>query len=369
MTAERDSRSKAFEEALVDTMRHPVLVLLDDLHVKWANKAFCELFQIRPEEAADKHICELGNGQWGIPELKKLLRETLPRQEVVRDCRVEHEFESLGRRSMVINARRLNRVIVLAIEDTTSPQKDLLEQEEVNRELEQRVSERTAEAELRAKQLRALTAELSVSRQKERRRLAHILHDELQQLLVASQMVISHAKKLSDLEQIRGKLAKADGYIQKAVTESRTLAAELSPPVLQKRGLIPALHWLGEQMHGHHDLAVTVKNELKTSPELSQDLRDFLFQSVRELLFNVVKHAGVHEAWVRVFLRKNGDLVLAVEDMGKGCDPDKLERITTSGFGLFNIRERLESIGGSLRGAAGAEGKGCCVEMTVPLDD
>jgi len=100
--------------------------VLDDQHrVATANPAFYRAFRVKPPETIGRPIYDLGNGQWDIPELHKLLEEILPENQAFDDFRVEHEFESIGRRVMMINARRLDHIqmILLAIEDVTDQER------------------------------------------------------------------------------------------------------------------------------------------------------------------------------------------------------------------------------------------------------
>ena len=117
-------------DAIVETVSQPLLVLDADLRVVNANRAFCGHFQVSAEETEGALLYDLGNGQWDIPELRRLLGEVLPREQTVEDFRVEHKFETLGRRIMRLNARSLKRpgepdTILLAISDVTE-REDLL---------------------------------------------------------------------------------------------------------------------------------------------------------------------------------------------------------------------------------------------------
>jgi two-component sensor histidine kinase/PAS domain-containing protein len=113
-----------YAEAIVRTVRQPLLVLADSFVVEAANPAFYRTFQVRPEETEGRPIHELGNGQWNIPALRELLEHVLPADGHVEGFRVEHEFEQIGRRVMLLNAHRMELAdrparILLAIEDIT----------------------------------------------------------------------------------------------------------------------------------------------------------------------------------------------------------------------------------------------------------
>lgn len=115
---------RGIAEAILATMRQPLLVLNGDLRVVTANPAFFKTFEVDEREITRRLVYELGNGQWDIPELRELLEDILPNSGAVDEFRVEHEFEMIGRRVMVLNAHRMERAdrpdtILLAIDDVT----------------------------------------------------------------------------------------------------------------------------------------------------------------------------------------------------------------------------------------------------------
>ncbi|MFW6060624.1 MAG: PAS domain S-box protein, partial [Phycisphaeraceae bacterium] len=233
-----------------------------------------------------------------------------------------------------------------------------------NQELEQRVAERTAEAEQRAAQLRALTSELAQAEQRERRRLAQVLHDDLQQLLVGVKMQAGlldqadEAARPRYVEQIRE-------LIDEAVQSARSLSHELSPQVLYEKGLAAALHWLAEQKCEKLNLTVHVDADERADPG-NEDVRVLLFDAVRELLLNVTKHAGTTEAWVRLHPDACGGIELTVTDEGSGFDPRANgQRTKGAGLGLFGMQERLALFGGELT-VESQPNTGTRVTMRVP---
>jgi PAS domain-containing protein len=154
--AVRDPKELAlhYMRTLVDVARESFLILDNNLRVLSANPIFYQTFQVNATETEGKPLYDLGNGQWNIPELKKLLEEILPKDKVVRNYEVTHAFEKIGQKTMQLNARQVDTVqlIIIAIEDVTvrkSLEKKLGEEaktltikvEDRTKELEERVNE------------------------------------------------------------------------------------------------------------------------------------------------------------------------------------------------------------------------------------
>jgi PAS domain S-box-containing protein len=232
----------------------------------------------------------------------------------------------------------------------------------LNEELEMRVKERTAVAERRAVQLQELAAELELAEQRERRRLAMILHDGLQQILVAAKLNLGVLSRAGDLPAATKEIS---GLINEAIEMSRSLTAELGPPMLFRSGMGASLRWLVRWFHERHHLTVklTAPEEMAPMPE---EVSILLFRSVRELLFNVVKHAGSAVSFVDV-VQREGWIRVSVSDEGAGFDPTQIrgEGGSSGGFGLFSISERLGFLGGKME-MDSALGRGSRFILTVP---
>jgi PAS domain S-box-containing protein len=238
--------------------------------------------------------------------------------------------------------------------------------QELNDTLEQRVSDRTRDLLVYQENLRAMTSELVVTEQRERRRLSTELHDYLAQLLVVCRMKLAQAINEWSMTALKTNLEEIDQILSDSLSYTRTLIAELSPSILYELGLVPALKWLGQQME-RHSLRVQVQHG-DQAIELSEDQAIFVFQAVRELLFNVIKHSGVSEAIVSLKRTGSQELHVKVEDAGKGFHPSPIstDYSKPGRFGLFSIRERTEALGGRFD-IESAPGKGTQATLVVPL--
>lgn len=230
-------------------------------------------------------------------------------------------------------------------------------------ELELRVRERTKNLHERSEQLRRMTGQLALAEQRERQRLSHILHDGLQQILVAAKFRLDIINRNTDLLQAKDEVSE---LIDTAIDTSRSLTAELSPPILLHGDFVSSLEWLARWMHDKHGLEVNLVSHRKMKP-FTTEATLLLFQAVRELLFNVVKHSGVDT--VRIDVSQFEDrIVLSIEDEGVGFDMRKLhsKKRPSGGAGLRSVQERISYIGGHLE-IDSTPGRGSRFELIAPL--
>jgi PAS domain S-box-containing protein len=213
----------------------------------------------------------------------------------------------------------------------------------------------------RAKQLQKLSLELSQAEDRERHRLAEILHDDLQQVLVAAKFHLALLGNLPQESSSRMIIAEIEHMISDAIQKSRNLSHELSPAVLHRNDFSEIAAWLANQVYLTHGLEVAIKSP-RTILVRSEPLRVFLFRSTQELLFNVVKHARVNHATIRIREIRNC-VCISVVDQGRGFDPDELSE--SEGFGLFSIRERVQLLGGHMR-IKSTRGKGSISTIIIP---
>lgn len=223
----------------------------------------------------------------------------------------------------------------------------------------------TATYEAAASRIQELTSELILCEQAERHRIAHILHDDLQQRLVAFQMRVTRLSRSLSEEQA-ALTAGADTLVTEALHIARTLTDELSLPVLKGEDITATLDWLVLRMARMHDLSVEMASARPIC--VPTHVHVLVYQLVRELLFNVVKHSGVDRADVKL-TREEDRLVVLVEDGGVGFDPAaRLGRRPASqgGSGLNSVKERLALLGGGLE-VDTAPGNGTRMTILVPL--
>ncbi len=148
---------------VVDTAREPFLILDKDLRILSANEAFYRTFQVTAKHVEGKLIYKLGDGQWNIPALKRLLEDVLPKESFFRDFEVDHDYSIVGKKTLLMNAREVfepglkgakhPKMIVLAMEDVTRQRMMEEKLTAYSKELEERVIARTKELEQRLEKL------------------------------------------------------------------------------------------------------------------------------------------------------------------------------------------------------------------------
>jgi len=294
------------------------------------------------------------------------------------------EFPSVtknGRRVLLeVNVRRVllgDRPLAFAVfRDVTEHKRMEALLQQANERLEEQVRARTTELidtvdrlqaamkELkhRTSQLQKLTQELSRAEDRERKRLAAFLHDDLQQTLAAAQnrlgvladQIESNSEAAQSLEQTRQML-------DEAIEKSRTLSQELGPPAQCSGSLATMLGWLAGQMERKHGLTVHMEILGEVRPD-SEAVRSLLYKTAEEVLLNVVKHAQIEEANLRL-QRTNDELWLIISDWGRGFDVESLAE--TAGRGLLTVCERAEALGGRTK-IQSTPGRGTVFFVAVP---
>jgi signal transduction histidine kinase len=227
-----------------------------------------------------------------------------------------------------------------------------------------------AEEELREKQsqLDAAVMEVAMAEEKERRRIASDLHDQVGQSLILSRIKLAMLSGDPAYEQVRDELDEISGIIGQALQDVRTLTFQISPPLLNDIGLKASLGWLANKMRTDYGLAVNLSGEDELLP-IGSEHRSTVYRAVRELLINVAKHADTMEASIHVD-RIGDTMSVKVKDGGCGFDISQVGKKLPrdGGFGLIHMRRRIEHLGGRLD-LDSTQGAGTVATITMPLDD
>ena len=287
-----------------------------------------------------------------------------------RIIRPDGELRWVRNESAPVYDKHGKKYLIMGIARDITQNKRLEEEQRHQREeLEKIVEERTASLALTVEQLRNLTVQLTDAENRERKELAAILHDDLQQLLAAGGLHADRLRNSLESESQRQYAGIIIDVIDKAITSTRSLSYDLSPPVLDHGTMTDVIYWLVRRMKDLYELEVEVNIPVVFDVE-SDSLRSFIYRSIKELLFNIVKHAGVNKVWLSTLYEKEYILIY-IADMGKGFDPATIYedvQVRDSGFGLFNIQERLKFLGGSLK-IDSRLGGGSRFVITLPLPE
>ncbi|MCW9708142.1 sensor histidine kinase [Fodinibius salsisoli] len=256
-------------------------------------------------------------------------------------------------------------IINIAIEVTSrvQTQKKL---KKMNKILDRKVKERTSKLEEYKDQLQALTYQLNSTKEKERNDIARFLHDHVGQLLDLSIIKLDQLKNSAHKDDVLGKISDIKEVLLMANKNTRNFVNELKPPPLYiNENIADLLKWLAQKME-KYELEITVEDDSQQKP-VSEETHKVLYESVRELCFNIIKHTDVVEASIKL-KRADNHILIIVRDTGKGFNykREKNTLIKKGGFGLFNIRERMKMLGGNLE-IISQPGKGTKALLTAPL--
>ena len=214
--------------------------------------------------------------------------------------------------------------------------------------------------------LRKLAADLCLAEERERRNISTALHDRIVQSLALSSIKLGTLRETLSDKAVLKSVDEITAMLKQILTEIRSLTFELSPPILYQFGLEAALEWLCQHFQKNHPIKCAFK-DAGGEAIVNQDVRIALFQSVRELLTNVVKHADASRLTVLVE-KMAGNITVRVEDDGKGFDDSSkaASEYQTHGLGLFSLRERIRYLGGSFS-LNSKPGNGTSVVLSVPI--
>jgi two-component system CheB/CheR fusion protein len=365
----KEARDKA--QAILTTVREPLVILDAELRVVTANRSFYETFRVRREETERQSLFDLENGQWEIPQLRVLLQEVLPRDSAFEDLEVEHDFPALGRRTMRLNARRVlsatgqPALVLLAIEDVT-------EVKSIERE---RAARAAAEATTVAKdQLLAV--------------LSHELRTPLTAMVGWTRMLrtrkLDEAATARALEVIERNTAAQVRLIEDLLDASRIVAGALhleTHPVM----VAPVVEAALAAMQSTADAkGVLLKGALddKAGPIRGDPAR--LQQIVWNLVSNAIKFTPTGGRVEVRLARRESAVEISVRDTGKGITPEQLPHIFSPlgvvhtspqspggglGLGLAIVRHLVELHGGAVQAASAGSEHGATFTVTLPLTD
>jgi PAS domain S-box-containing protein len=359
-----------YTESIVQTARQPLLVLDSDRRVISANRSFYQTFQVTPKEVEGKVLYDLGNRQWNIPKLRKLLEEILPKSSVFLDFEIEHEFETLGRRIMVVNARQLYhetkrmQMILLAIEDIT-------EQKRAEKELKQ------------AEELKQAIVALERSN-RELEQFAYLASHDLQEPL---RMVSSFIQLLA--KRYQGKLDKdADEFIAYAVAGAKRMQTLINDLLAYSRVDTRGKSFEPIDSEAAFDQAIanlrvaTEEGEAIIThdplpPLIADDSQ--IVELFQNLLGNAIKFHGKEPPRIHVSAKQEeNEWVFSVRDNGIGIAPEYFDRIFVifqrlhgreehpgTGTGLAICKKIVERHGGRIW-VESEPSKGSTFYFTIP---
>jgi PAS domain S-box-containing protein len=313
---------------VVETIREGLLVLEPDLTIRFANRSFCQTFEVAQEDTVGRKVHELGKGQWDIPELRAALETIISGRKTIEAFEVDQVFPSIGRRIMRLNARKIYRPgnkiqqILLAIEDVT---------ERVRLEREHAIAH---------ERIAMLMQELT-----------HRVKNSLQSI-AAMVFIEARSHKSGEgkaaLERVSHRID-ALGQLYSKLSKSDTVEAVDAATYLDElcRDLIASVDREGEK-------AIALKIDIE-SVLLPTDRAIPIGLIVNELVTNAVKYAfpGESSGTVTVVLkREHGELRLTVADDGKGADPRRAD----SGLGGRLVEGFAQQLGGQVERESGSQG-------------
>jgi PAS domain S-box-containing protein len=299
-----------------------------------------------------------------LSQLKNENKEEVGLVLVFRDISVQKEYQD--------ELEDANDLLEEKIEERTRSLHQTIKRFE--KEIKLRVAAETRyhnahqEVQIRADQLRALAGKLTMTEQAERRRVAKVLHDGIQQYMAAAKLHLSGLERQIQDPQLKASAQKIERTIGSCIQMARSLSADLSPPALYRGGLVSGLRWLAGRMQERHQFNMDFASQI-SDVSLSEDIVLLVFESVRELLFNAVKYAGTSEAQVTLTIKGKDHLCLSVRDKGKGFDPGGImvSDSMRQGLGLFSIQERIELIGGTFK-ITSSPGSGSRFDIILPYE-
>jgi two-component system CheB/CheR fusion protein len=359
--------SRDYVQAIIETVREPLVILDTELRVKSATAAFYRVFATASNETEGKLLYDLGNGHWNIPALRRALEEILPRDQALEDFEVEHEFPQLGRKVMRLNARSIVRedhpsLILLAIEDIT-------EQKRLSSELELRVQELQESDRRKDEFLATLAHELRNPLAPMQNATQILRHPSLarEQADWCREVIERQVKQMARLLDDLLDVSRITRNVLQFRTERGDLRAIIQDAIEESGPLIEA---------GGLQLSIELPGE--PVPLVGDTAR--LTQVFSNLLNNAAKYTE-RGGEISLSAKRDGDLVsISIKDTGIGIEPELLTRIFDMftqvesggskgglGLGLTLAKRLVEMHKGSIEARSEGRGKGSEFIVRLPI--
>ena len=350
-------------------------MLRSDLRVRMANRAFRESYSLQHAEIENQLLYEISGGQWNLPGLRNVLERLSASQEPVEDFELEQEFAGSGKRTLLINAHRIQpdgeNQILVAVEDITAQKRAeqilIDEQERLKFSVEsgETALHESEAALLRSRnELRALSAMLLHTQGEERRRISRELHDDLSQKMAKLQFDLERLEQHlpPDLKEMKKRLLIVRDGVEALSNDVRRIAYELHPAALDHLGLAVALRSYIREFSEREKIPV-VFTPRKVPARIPAEVGSALYRIVQESLRNIAKHAG--KASVKITLTGGSNqLSLSIRDNGIGFDARSAQG--KGGLGLVSMQERVRLVHGDFS-LETLPGRGVTITIRVPL--
>jgi len=207
-----------------------------------------------------------------------------------------------------------------------------------------------------------------MTEERERRRMATYLHDVIGQTLALCKLKVRGIQKFDAVHAAEVHLDELRELIEQSIHQTQELTFELCPPILYELSFESALEWLTERLERQHGISFAFESD-KEPKRLTMEMKVVLFQYVREILMNAIKHAEARHISVAI-AREESRIKIDIVDDGIGFDTTTDTRKTKSGggFGIFNVRERLSHLGGTLS-ISSTQNHGTRVVIVAPMNE